>query len=337
MATPRNESITIDLDSTVISHESTPTAGVDSCSSCGSTRIARSQLETFDSLKGLVLGKQPYRCLHCYHRFWVLTKVGRVRKRIGYLLLFLLALALLAFFVSKSLNFNEPESSVSIIVPTPNANVLADSEQGEESQNSISSATVEGQASPSLASLINVPDQSAAPDQAIPTSQYEALNDDLSAEQQAELLLQAKQQSQVAEQASKARVEQLEQVLAPDSDELESLVKVEISYVVERWREAWANGDIDNYFRAYSESFVPANDVALSTWQSSRRSRVTPEKEISLKMSDFDITMTNGLNEAVIEFDQRYQSGSYIENSRKQLSLVKQAGEWKITREIELK
>ena len=114
-------------------------------------------------------------------------------------------------------------------------------------------------------------------------------------------------------------------------------MKVEISYVLERWREAWSNGDVDTYLLAYSEDFVPANNLALAAWRSARRNRVTPEKKIILKMSDFNVTMTNGLNEAVIEFDQRYQSGSYIENSRKQLSLIKQDGDWLITKEIELK
>ena len=336
MSNSSNGPVDSSADPRVISHVSIPVPGVDACNACGSEKIARSQLEKFDSIKVFLLGKQPYRCLHCYHRFWVPNTEGRMRKRLLLLLVLVLLIAALSYFGGSLFTDSESEPSVSIIVPVDNAeNSVSD----DTIESRIEPVTIDDQAaSPSLASLVDVPEQSENLELSTAKAQFNARNENnLSEQQQAELLLQAKQQAQNAEQASKARVEQLEQVLAPELDELKSLMKVEISYVLERWREAWSNGDIETYLQTYSDQFVPANDLALATWRSARRNRVTPEKKIVLRLSDFEVTMTNGLNEAVIEFDQRYQSGSYIDNSRKQLSLIKQNGDWRITQELELK
>jgi len=158
----------------------------------------------------------------------------------------------------------------------------------------------------------------------------------LTPEQKARRLLLAKQQAEFAERASQARVKQLQQALLPANDELESLVRVEVGYLVERWREAWSNGDVDRYLSSYSSEFTPADKQPLEAWKSNRRSRIYPQRNIRVDLSEFKVSMLEELNSGVVEFNQRYQSGDFIENSRKRLSLAKQDGEWKITSEVEL-
>ena len=177
-------------------------------------------------------------------------------------------------------------------------------------------------------------DIQAAPNR--PRAVIRAPEESLTPKQYQQRLLLAKQEATLAEQSSRARVEQLQRVLLPADDELESLAKVEVGYVVERWREAWSKGDIDRYLSSYSAAFTPSNHLTLDAWRAHRRSRVKPQKKIVLGLSDFDIAVLNQLNAAVIEFTQHYQSGSYIETSRKRLSLAKQQGAWKIISEVEL-
>jgi len=249
------------------------------------------------------------------------------------MLLVLISLSVMAFSIYKFF-VEQPEApSVSIVTPTTTA-------EPETTGVETDVANVE-ESSPSLASLINMPDHKVS-DQSntglqASSGEYDQRQvDELSSDQQAALLLQAKQQAEAAEQLSQARVEQLEQVLLPVGDELESLIKVEVGYVVERWREAWATGNVDDYLITYGANFIPANNLELARWKQQRRARVTPEKQIELSLSEFDINMDEELNESTIDFNQRYQSGGYVENSRKRLTLQKEDGTWKIVRELEL-
>ena len=158
----------------------------------------------------------------------------------------------------------------------------------------------------------------------------------LTPEQQIKRLEWAKQAAKAQAEISRARVKQLDKVLLPVESELQSLAKVEVGYAIERWREAWSKGDLTTYLSSYSSQFKPANGLTLGQWKSVRKSRVKPEKEIDLKLIDFDVVVAEPRDAVVVEFKQRYQSGPYLENSRKRLSLNKEQGLWKITSEAEL-
>ncbi len=288
--------------------------------------MALSQLERFDVLTVTLLGKQPYRCTQCYHRTWF--KKPSAKGRIMSMLIVVLAFLVMILSVYKSFVEQPTTPSVSIIAPSNTPETEEDAQSTE-------------QATPSLASLINMPKQRVS-DEISDINSPSRIDyvdrqvDQLSPEQQAALLLQAKNQSEAAEQLSQARVEQLESVLLPVDDELESLVKVEVGYIVDRWREAWATGNIDDYLISYGTNFVPANDLSLADWKQQRRSRVNAQKQIELSLSEFDISMSDNLDQATVDFNQGYKSGSYAENSRKRLILEKEDGTWKIVSEREL-
>ncbi len=288
--------------------------------------MALSQLEKYEALKVAFLGKRPYRCTQCYRRTWL--RKPSAKGRVISMLIVVLALLVMILSVYKSFIEEPATPRVSIIAPSSSL------ETQEAAENT-------DQPTPSLASLINMPERNSSSETGDNNSPsridyVDRQVDQLSPEQQAALLLQAKNESEVAEQLSQARVEQLESVLLPVGDELESLVKVEVGYIVDRWREAWATGNIDDYLISYGTNFVPANDLSLVDWKKQRRSRVKPQKQIELSLSEFDISMSDSLDQATVDFNQGYKSGSYVENSRKRLTLKKEDGTWKIVSEREL-
>lgn len=304
------------------------------CPKCGVDRIAYSRLQKFDRLKMRFIAKRPHRCLQCYHRFWVSEKMFANPDRVWTLAIVGALLVLLMFKAFDVFTAPEQVIRVSVVVPELNQSTADDG------------SSPQSDASASVASSINMPQNQAqnqaqkdalASARALPNREFtQAREESLTPEQLSRRLLLAKQQADAAAQLSQARVEQLDKVLLPADDEIESLVKIEVGYMVERWRNAWSSGDLNNYLLSYSSGFKPADETPFEQWQATRKSRVTPEKNITVELNDFDLVLLEQRSSAVIEFDQRYQSGNYVENSRKRLRLVKEQGSWKIIAEVEL-
>lgn len=300
------------------------------CPKCGVDSIAYSRLQKFDRLKMRFIAKRPHRCLQCYHRFWVSEKMFANPDRIWTLAIVGVLLVLLMFKAFEVFTAPEQVIRVSVVVPELNQSTADDG------------SSPQSDASASVASSINMPQDQAQKDvlaSARAGSNREltqAREESLTPEQLSRRLLLAKQQADAAAQLSQARVEQLDKLLLPADDEIESLVKIEVGYMVERWRNAWSSGDLNKYLLSYSSGFKPADETPFEQWQATRKSRVTPEKNITVELNDFDLVLLEQRSSAVIEFDQRYQAGNYVENSRKRLRLVKEQGSWKIIAEVEL-
>lgn len=302
------------------------------CPKCSARRIAYSRLQQFDALKMRFIATRPHRCLQCYNRFWVSESIAANSKRVWTLSIVALLIVVLLIRVFATFSAPEQGAQVSVIAPELKAPEPDDVSKPQS------------ETAPSLASLINMPQSDEQTEastgvRAVLNSNREFTQvpeESLTEEQRAGRLLLAKQQAEAAAQISQARVKQLEQVLLPAKDELESLAKVEVSYMVERWREAWSNGDLDGYLSRYSASFKPTNDLSFEQWQAKRISRVSPEKNIDIKLNAFDVVLLEQLSSAVVEFNQHYQAASYVQNSRKRLTLAKEQGAWKIIAEIEL-
>ena len=150
------------------------------------------------------------------------------------------------------------------------------------------------------------------------------------------LLNNAKTQSQRSSVAQQKNLERLEKAIDEDKGALESLVKVELNYRVERWSEMWQSGLVDYYLGFYSKDFQPNKGLSFDAWVEQRKKRINPEKKIEIKLSSFDVSFSNDMKRSVMIFDQLYSSHSYSEKSRKKLVWVKEADEWKIVSETEL-
>lgn len=115
-----------------------------------------------------------------------------------------------------------------------------------------------------------------------------------------------------------------------------SLIKVSVNHTVDQWRTAWESGDAKRYLSFYSEQFKPANDIPLNDWKKQRLNRVTPEKQIHLLLSNFEFESLDQGNGAKVVFDQLYRAKGVSDQSRKELLLTLEQGQWRIISEHEL-
>lgn len=168
-----------------------------------------------------------------------------------------------------------------------------------------------------------------APPQEFPVSTIDAKDEDAQ-------VAQAKAAAEAAERFNQQKLNRLQEALAEDDAEAESLAKVEISYLVNQWRDAWAKGNTDAYLNFYSDKFVPAKQQSLAQWQEQRRKRVTPSKSATIRLSNFKVSFDQGLSKSNVEFDQHFESGQYNDQSRKKLVFAKETQGWKLVSETAL-
>ncbi|MBX2846875.1 MAG: hypothetical protein KTR16_01035 [Acidiferrobacterales bacterium] len=117
-----------------------------------------------------------------------------------------------------------------------------------------------------------------------------------------------------------------------DPQELRSLLKVDINYMIEQWRQAWEAGDSETYLSFYSTQFIPSDKLSYEQWREQRKSMVVPSKKITLSLSNFDVMLDDLNKQSIVSFDQLYSASAYSDTSRKQLTLIKDE-EWQIVAE----
>ena len=149
-------------------------------------------------------------------------------------------------------------------------------------------------------------------------------------------LADAKNKIEIAERQSQLKTEVLEAELSESPEEVKSLARIDINYVIEQWRLAWQKGDSESYLGYYSEAFVPNQSLGLNAWKQQRRSRVTPDRQIKLDLAKFEVEFAEDNLSATVRFDQRYQSKSYVDQSRKLLQMKKQGDQWYIVAERQI-
>lgn len=103
---------------------------------------------------------------------------------------------------------------------------------------------------------------------------------------------------------------------------------------LEAWRVAWESKDAGRYLAFYASSFVPADKRARGAWEADRRGKLDKKGEIRVQVNAPAIK-AEGETVSVV-FEQRYQSGNYSDVGRKQLEWVREGGEWKIRRELQI-
>jgi ketosteroid isomerase-like protein len=167
------------------------------------------------------------------------------------------------------------------------------------------------------------------PPQEFPVSNIDAKDKDAQ-------VAQAKAAAEAAERFNQQKLSRLQEALTEDASEVESLAKVEISYLVNQWRDAWAKGNTDAYLKFYSEQFVPDKQQSLAQWQNQRRNRVMPSKSATIRLSNFKVSFDEALSKSNVEFDQHFESGRYNDQSRKKLVFVKESQGWKLVSEVAL-
>jgi adhesin transport system outer membrane protein len=101
---------------------------------------------------------------------------------------------------------------------------------------------------------------------------------------------------------------------------------------VEKWIAAWNGKDINGYFSAYADGFVPAQGLSRSQWESLRKKRVGKQGGISTVLKNITPAQCDGKTTEV-SFTQEYGSEDYRDTVEKTLSMEYVGGAWKILKE----
>jgi hypothetical protein len=104
-------------------------------------------------------------------------------------------------------------------------------------------------------------------------------------------------------------------------------------YALENWKESWERQDLEAYFDAYSESFMPSDSaISRATWEKRRKRSLTRPEYIHIKLVDPVIEMRVP-NEVTTTFKQVYESDRYNDTVIKELTFSREKNGWKIINE----
>ena len=122
-----------------------------------------------------------------------------------------------------------------------------------------------------------------------------------------------------------------QQQVAPNS--LATAAHAEIEQTVNAWALAWSSRNVDGYLAFYSDnSFVPEKFPNRSAWKTQRYKVLTTANTIRVTLTNINVTVFDA-NHAQVTFMQDYWSNNYQDKGMKTLSLQKEEGGWRITRE----
>ena len=105
----------------------------------------------------------------------------------------------------------------------------------------------------------------------------------------------------------------------------------QIDEVVHNWAQSWDRGDVSQYLDQYASDFVPAGGLTRTQWEQQRRARLKASAIRHVMLRNLQVDVASNVAQA--QFTQHYLDMDLISTARKRLTLVKQAGTWKIREE----
>lgn len=100
------------------------------------------------------------------------------------------------------------------------------------------------------------------------------------------------------------------------------------------WADVWSKGDVNAYVAFYKPDYAPEK-LTHKQWLADRKLKVSPAKQIQVKLTDIVITPDKTSNDTMIAtFKQSYQASKFKDNTSKQLIWHKIADKWLIEKEI---
>lgn len=105
-----------------------------------------------------------------------------------------------------------------------------------------------------------------------------------------------------------------------------------ITTAVNKWSQAWASKNLDQYFASYGASFKPAKGQSRQAWEQQRRKRITRPSKISVELSNIKIESDD--NTAKVKFRQSYRADGKPIRTSKTLLMKRDSDNWYIQEEI---
>lgn len=117
----------------------------------------------------------------------------------------------------------------------------------------------------------------------------------------------------------------------PKNAQSESLATI-IS-TVNAWAAAWSAQNVSEYLSFYAADFKPAGGESRSSWEATRRIRVSAPESIKVVVGKPTIRFTDATH-ATVRFRQSYRASHHRSNANKTLQMVKNADKWQIQEEL---
>jgi hypothetical protein len=111
------------------------------------------------------------------------------------------------------------------------------------------------------------------------------------------------------------------------------LVREAVAHV-NQWAEHWRNQNVNGYVGSYTADYKPSG-LSHSGWVAQRKQRLSKPTFIKVTLSGVKTTLVND-NTAKVVFTQGYQSNTYQDQTRKELTLTRVNGQWRISAERSL-
>ncbi len=115
--------------------------------------------------------------------------------------------------------------------------------------------------------------------------------------------------------------------------ELQQLINKGVEEKVLAWAHSWSQQDVNGYLSFYSRQFRPKGGVSLSAWKKKRRWILRRPSYIQVSISNLKVRIINE-RKVRVTFRQKYRSDRFNDTTRKTLVMGKEAGGWKILREM---
>ena len=115
---------------------------------------------------------------------------------------------------------------------------------------------------------------------------------------------------------------------APTATEVVSSVTAEIN----RWRDAWQNKQVEQYFAQYVDGFS-GDFPSAKQWRKQRQTKILAGKNIRITLLDLKVMPVDSTR-VNVSFIQQYQSGTYKDSGTKTLTLKKVQERWLIEHEL---
>lgn len=111
--------------------------------------------------------------------------------------------------------------------------------------------------------------------------------------------------------------------------------EAQVRELVEGWRLAWQQRDINAYFQCYSPLFAPPNGQTLSNWRKERQRKLSISSSISLELKNIRVYPVTR-NRVKVTFLQDYSAETHQEKAVAKTLLIERRGEkWLIVGEVQ--
>jgi len=119
------------------------------------------------------------------------------------------------------------------------------------------------------------------------------------------------------------------------SNSTENLRKVSekaIHSIITSWASAWSKMDVNEYLSFYSNKFRPSSNLSLNEWKRQRAKKLN-KAFIKIKVFNESISFQKDFNEAIVVFEQYYETKGYKDFTKKKITFEKNNDKWLIIEE----